>query len=70
MDWKPIETAPIDEEIILGRPVHHFGPEDNGEVSVGSLEDCLGKIWDSLEEGYRIKGAFTVWQPLPQPPTN
>lgn len=73
-DWQPIETAPKDEDIMLG------GPES---VDVGNWQD---EVPDATESGvivdpgmdagwYGCRGMWpggeqpTHWMPLPSPPT-
>lgn len=60
MEWHPIETADMMDEIDLWSP------------TLGRVTDCSwdwhGGCWKNIE-GRFYEGDFTHWMPLPPPPS-
>ena len=55
--WQPIETVPINQDILAGWP-----PGFSTRVDIGMcMDDGDGPIWD-------WDSPPTHWQPLPEPP--
>lgn len=73
MEWKPIETAPRDGNVIIG-----FEPIYGGLVSQVWWCDIFNR-WESLHNDYPMRQCVdeqhyifecnpTHWMPLPEPP--
>jgi hypothetical protein len=62
MEWQPIETAPKDAFILIGKT--------GKEVQRAIWHDARGFGWADWTDGaYRMKGYDpTHWMPLPPPP--
>lgn len=59
MEWKPIETAPHDESILV-----HY---DDGKIDlINSYDNGYSWIAYTVKEDFCIKP--THWMPLPTPP--
>lgn len=65
--WRPIETAPVNEGVLVFIPKH---PDWESGVYVGYWSD--GEVWSTygrLSISSCHSGTEpTFWQPLPQPP--
>jgi hypothetical protein len=67
MEWQPIETAPIEQRILLFCP---RDPIDGDPVFVGIYDTTNvrdGNHWHN-DEGYYLEHPPTHWMPLPNPP--
>lgn len=64
--WRPIETAPKDEEILLAFRTWKEEPLGRG---LGYF-DAITEHW-RLQDGSRLEGYLTPthWMPLPKPPS-
>lgn len=65
MEWQPIETAPTDTRVMLGK--WSFG------ASTPYWYESDGIPWESCWFGYSRRSNFdgkyyTHWKPLPEPP--
>lgn len=60
-DWQPIETAPLDEKVLVW---------DGSEVTVGTQE-FRGSFWVPCLRYPEPAGqlGLTYWAPLPSPPS-
>jgi hypothetical protein len=67
MRWQPIETAPVEERIILWCEDNR-GRANASAVVFGRVVD----LWDgnrkAYGEGMTGDWLFTHWMPLPEPP--
>ena len=67
--WKPIETAPKDQGIMVYEPEHTC---DNGWTNEASIYLSHWSLGDALNAPHWtrdcIKGRPTHWMPLPLPP--
>jgi hypothetical protein len=76
MEWQPIETAPKDEEIIVGRgaiPLSNrraFFPAYSGS-GFWCEEEGAWVFWSHITPGAKTRyDQPTHWMPLPPPPTS
>lgn len=62
MEWKPIDTEPKDDRILLAEVLH------TGEYHVGEgAWSGFVNTWADVDNGlYKINA--THWMPLPEPP--
>lgn len=68
-EWRPIETAPVDVPVQLGRWRRYFNIDDGLR-----WETDVGLAWESERGFFRTKvkrglnSEYTYWRPLPEPP--
>ena len=63
-EWQPIETAPMDGEIILAYGAFYDFP---------ALRDIYLVYWEEDTQSWEIEGEkiiATHWMPLPEPPND
>ena len=64
-EWQPIETAPMDERVVMG----YFGP---GHDRYGFAAISHFFKWEAMPKrlptNWPITEAPTHWMPLPEPP--
>jgi len=64
MSWQPIETAPIDGEVVIV-----FTPGTYPQVTAAGFCDYTAlKHWRAVGERWHYPADVTHWMPLPQPP--
>lgn len=67
-DWRPIESAPLDKNVLLWWRPNDENPYAEAVVigCVSSHED--GKWWNPQRAVYQDIWHVTHWMPLPEPP--
>ena len=67
MAWKPLETCPVDEDVLLAR---RWAGDlyDQPFTTCGYFDPGPKLFWDHMEGAYRSDSTFTHWMPLPEPP--
>lgn len=65
-EWRPIETAPKDETVILLGYLPHPRLKGSQRVYEGRW-DSLQETWTSVN-GFLIHSEASHWMPLPEPP--
>lgn len=66
MDWKPIETAPIDQHVLCGKWENGYGPDKRPE-----WKTTIGPAWRKQLFGRKrtyYGDEYSHWKPLPEPP--
>lgn len=66
-EWQPIETAPLDGSILIGRG--SYGQDDSDDMLAVAMRH-QGGLWlrETAAAGFTIPCQPTHWMPMPAPP--
>lgn len=59
MEWKPIETAPTNQAVLVA--------VSNGQVTIGCKGSNIGWYWEPTDDE-DDDSYLSHWMPLPKPP--
>ena len=65
--WQPIESVPLDEEILAAIEVHNTLEKKWWEIHIICIDSETGEITRDCYNGWDA-GDYSHWMPLPAPP--